>query len=257
MQGVGAGSVPHFTMPPLTYVMILFACRLCTKFISPYVLASFLSCRLIALDKCPGVRSIGVGEVARRIIAKAALSIFRDDIQKAAGPYQLCAGQVAGVEAAVQRVRSAFLQEDTDAIHLAYVSNAFISLNCVVALHSIQQICPFFAPILINTYRSAVDIFIAGGILSYEEGTTQGDPLAMLMYALATLPLIKHILGGVTQVWYADDACAWNSISQLQNWVGTSPQRGAWCWIQCEPYKVLVKLVTKSSCYDVAVSQLF
>ena len=99
--------------------MVIFACRLCTKFISPDVLAFFLSCRLIVLDKCPGVCPIGVGEVARRIIAKAALSIFRDDLQKAVGPYHLCAGQVAGVEAAVHRVRSAFLQEGTDAILLA------------------------------------------------------------------------------------------------------------------------------------------
>ena len=100
--------------------------------------------------------------MARRIIAKAALSILRDDIQKVAGPYQLCAGQVAGVEAAVHRVRSAFLQEDTDAILLANASNA---LNCAVALHSIQQICPSFAPILINTYRSAAGLFIAGDTL--------------------------------------------------------------------------------------------
>ena len=32
----------------------------------------------------------------------------------------------------------------------------------------------------------------------------------MLMYGLATLPLIKRISGGVTQVWYADDACVEN-----------------------------------------------
>ena len=163
------------------------------KFISPDILSSFLSCRLIALDKCPGVRPIGVCEVARRIIAKAALSILRDDIQNVAGPYQLCAGQVAGVEAVVHRVRSAFLQEDTDAILLADASNTFNSLNRAVALHNIQQICPSFAPILINTYRSAAGLFIAGDILLSEEGTTQGDPLAMLMYALATLPLIKHM----------------------------------------------------------------
>ena len=80
--------------------------------------------------------------MARRIIAKAALSILRDDIQKVAGPYQLCAGQVAGVEAAVHRIRSAFLQEDTDSILLANASNAFNSLNRAVALHSF--LCSYF-----------------------------------------------------------------------------------------------------------------
>ena len=242
----------HSASSDLCDAMALFARRLCTKFVSPDILTSFLSCRLIALDKCPGVRPIGVCEVARRIIAKAALSILRDDIQKAAGSYQLCAGQVAGVEAAVHRVRSAFLHEDTDAILLADASNAFNSLNRAVALHNIQQICPSFAPLLINTYRSAAGLFIAGDVLFSEEGTTQGDPLAMPMYALATLPLIKRISGGVTQVWYADDACACGSISQLRNWWERLRREGPGFGYNVNSTKSW--LVTKPSCYDVALS---
>ena len=63
-----------------------------------------MACRLIALDKNPGVRPIGVCEVVRRIVAKAILSIIREDIKLVAGPLQLCAGQVAGVEAAIHSV---------------------------------------------------------------------------------------------------------------------------------------------------------
>ena len=37
-------------------------------------LSVFIACHLIPLDKCPGVRPIGVGEVIRRIIAKAILN---------------------------------------------------------------------------------------------------------------------------------------------------------------------------------------
>ena len=66
----------HAASNDLCEAMALFARRLCTTYLSPTILASFLSCRLIALDKCPGVRPIGVCEVARRIIAKAALSII-------------------------------------------------------------------------------------------------------------------------------------------------------------------------------------
>ena len=87
----------------------LFARRLCTSFISPDILSPFLGCRLIALDKSPGVRPIGVCEVVRRIVAKAALYVIRDDIQAAAGPHQLCAGQIARTEAAVHAVRSVFI----------------------------------------------------------------------------------------------------------------------------------------------------
>ena len=72
----------HSASIDLCDAMALFARRLCTKFISPDILSSFLSCRLIALDKCPGVRPIEVCEVARRIIAKVALSILRDDIHE-------------------------------------------------------------------------------------------------------------------------------------------------------------------------------
>ena len=48
-----------------------------------------------------------------------------------AGPYQLCAGQVTGVEAAIHRVRSASLQKDSNVILLADKSNTFNSLNRV------------------------------------------------------------------------------------------------------------------------------
>ena len=39
----------------LCEAMTLFARRLCTTYLSPTILASFLLCRLIALDKCPGL----------------------------------------------------------------------------------------------------------------------------------------------------------------------------------------------------------
>ncbi len=48
-----------------------------------------ISCRLIPLDKKPGVHPIGIREVFRRILGKATLYLLRDDIQEAAGS---CAG---------------------------------------------------------------------------------------------------------------------------------------------------------------------
>ncbi|KAL5505646.1 hypothetical protein EMCRGX_G007111 [Ephydatia muelleri] len=51
-----------------------------------------------------------------------------------------------------------------------------------------------------------------------QEGTTQGDPLAMLMYALAILPLIRRIADNVQQAWYADDAIATGSLKNLRIW---------------------------------------
>ena len=51
-----------------------------------------------------------------------------------------------------------------------------------------------------------------------KEGTTQGDPLAMPFYALATIPLLQHLPLGVQQVWYADDTCACGKLSVLRDW---------------------------------------
>ncbi len=67
--------------------------RLCTTFVDPEGLKALTSCRLIAMDKQPGVRPIGIGEVARRIIGKAILSIVKDDVLKVAGVQQLCVRQ--------------------------------------------------------------------------------------------------------------------------------------------------------------------
>ena len=48
---------------------------LCTSFVDPAGLSSFGACHLIALDKNPEVRPIGIGET---LIAKAILSIIHD-----------------------------------------------------------------------------------------------------------------------------------------------------------------------------------
>ena len=78
--------------------------RLCTTHINPDHLSAFVACRLIPLDKCPGVRPIGIGEVHRRIIAKAILVMLKQDILEASGPLQVCAGQESGCEAAIHEM---------------------------------------------------------------------------------------------------------------------------------------------------------
>ena len=65
--------------------LALLARRLCTQVVHHSALAPLLACRLIALDKNPGVRPIGRCEVSRRIISKTILYVIKDDIQDAAG----------------------------------------------------------------------------------------------------------------------------------------------------------------------------
>ena len=77
---------------------------------------------------------------------------------------------------------------------LVHVSNAFNSLNRAAALHNIRILCPALAKYAINTYRAPARLFGPGGKeLISAEGTTQGHPLAMCMYALNLQPLISRL----------------------------------------------------------------
>ena len=182
--------------------------RICSSLVSTESIGAFVACRLIPLNKCPGVRPIGVGEVPRRIIAKAVLGIISHDIENAAGSMQVCAGQAGGCEAAVHAMRKISQYPETEGTLLVDAENAFNSLNRRAALHNISVLCRPLKHILVNTYRAPVRMIIAGsGEISSTEGTTQGDPLAMAMYALATLLIIhqlRHSFPTVQQVWYAE-----------------------------------------------------
>ena len=68
---------------------------------SPSSLESFVACRLILLDKKPGLRPIGIGEVLRRIAVRAVMMLLKNDITHAGVALQLSAGQDAGVEVVV------------------------------------------------------------------------------------------------------------------------------------------------------------
>ena len=97
------------------------------------------------MDKDPGVRPISIGEVIRRIFGKALITVVKDDIVKATGSLQVCAGQQAGCEAAVHSMNSIFQEEESDAILLVDASNDFNSLNRSAFLHNVRSLCPALA----------------------------------------------------------------------------------------------------------------
>ena len=192
--------------------------RISSSYVDPKGLISFTACRLIALDKNPGVRPIGIGEVLRRIIGKAILMITSADIRKTVGTQQLCAGLVSGAEAGVHAMRTLKDDPDTEAVLMVDATNAFNTLNREAALRNIRILCPALAPILINTYREDSPLFIEGEVIFSREGTTQGDPLAMPMYAIGTLPLIRQLPSESRSVWFADDATAGGKLDNLKIW---------------------------------------
>ena len=112
--------------------------RLRCSYVDPSALESLVACRLIPLNKNPGVRPIGVGEMLRRLVAKSVLSVVRGDITEMSGAMELC----AGAEAAVHAISECFEQEDVEAALFVDASNAFNSLNRAAAMHNIRIVCP-------------------------------------------------------------------------------------------------------------------
>ena len=68
---------------------------------NPKSIEGLVACPSIPLDKSPGVRSIGVGEVWRHIIGKSILTVLKSDILNVTSYQQLCAGLESGCEVAV------------------------------------------------------------------------------------------------------------------------------------------------------------
>jgi ribonuclease HI len=109
------------------------------------------------------------------------------------GSLQLCAGQEAGCEAALHAMKHVLESPYTDAIILVDATNAFNTLHWEVAQRNIHQLCPSIAKVLINTYHEDAQLYIQGESRASQGETTQGDPLAMGMYGLVVIPLIRKL----------------------------------------------------------------
>ena len=218
--------------------------KLSSKTINPRYLHAYVASRLIALDKNPGIRPIGIGEVLRRIVGKALTTVMKPELIESTGPIQVCAGLQGGIEAAIHAMRQIYEDESTDCILLVDADNAFNSLNRKAALNNIQYICPEIATYVINTYRKPSTLFVSGSdvTIKSEEGTTQGDTLAMGMYACSLMPLLieskiltdsqdlqKQRNSGadiyqekcqdlLKNVWYADDAAGGGKLKAVKDW---------------------------------------
>ncbi|PFX27820.1 hypothetical protein AWC38_SpisGene7494 [Stylophora pistillata] len=148
------------------------------------------------------------------------MRVTKEDVIDASGSPQVCAGLRGGSKAAVYAMHSIFEEEETDATLLIDASNAFNALNRAAALHNIKVLCPPITTYAINTYRQPIRLFIAGGgELKSAEGTTQGDPLVMAIYAISLQSLITRlgISSDAKQCWYADDASGSGSLEAIKH----------------------------------------
>ena len=90
------------------------------------------------------------------------LRIAGQDVEKAAGPLQVCTGQEGGCQAAVHAMRQIFLDPDTEGVLLVDATNAFNTINRQAALHNISITGPPLSRILINTFRAPVRLVMVG-----------------------------------------------------------------------------------------------
>ncbi len=71
-----------------------------------------MACWLVALDKQPGVRPVGIGESYQRLMAKCILSATGHHAMAACDNLNLCAGLPAGIEGAVHAMGDAWAEAE-------------------------------------------------------------------------------------------------------------------------------------------------
>ena len=200
--------------------------KLCTVEDEHESLEAFVARRLVPLDKNPGLRPIGIGEIVRRIAGKVVVSTIREDITESVVWVQVCAGQETGSEAAVHAMNEIFEEQDTEAVLLLDATNAFNRVNRKVLIHNAKVICPAISTYVNNCYRLPSRLFVIDGTkVTSEEGTTQGGPTAMAMYAIAITPIImllepaeKFPYKQTKIVAFTDDLSASGSLSNIKKW---------------------------------------
>jgi hypothetical protein len=202
------------------------------------LIRALMANRLVALDKCPGVRPIGIGECLRRILGKIMAFITRDDVAELAKGDQLAVGVPGGIEAATIAMNEKFNELAGMEIRgygmlLVDASNAFNAVNRPAALWNARILWPRCARFLFNTYRGFAFLFVQATedtsvILLSREGVTQGDPLSMFLYSIAILPLIRRCrsVDDWCQCWYADDSSAIARFAKLVTWLTRLMEEG-------------------------------
>ena len=159
------------------------------------LLESFITCRLIPLNKNPELRPIAAGQVLRGIFGKAVMMINKPDLMKAVGSLQICIGQEVVTELAIHAVHDIFNDQNTEAVYLSMLKNAFNEINMKAMLHNISVICPIISTSINNCYKAPAYLFdiIRREMLS-KEGPDQEDLMAVVSYAIGVATLICHLL---------------------------------------------------------------
>ena len=149
---------------------------------------ALLANRLMALEKCPGIRPIGIGDIWGWLLANCVLKVAGANTKDACGNVQLCAGLEAGIEGAVPTTHTLFAEKEDEeewGLLLVNADNTFNAGNRIACHWTVQHCWPSGARFSFNCYRHQALLLVrvndgyAGHWLWSREGVTQGNPLAM------------------------------------------------------------------------------
>ena len=119
----------------------MLACWIANDF-PPWAAAyALLANRLMTLDKCPGIRTIRISEIWRRLLAKCFMKVNGAEAKDACGNAQLCAGLETGIEGAVHVDRDLFAEKEENeewAFLLVDAANAFNASNRIAYLWTVR-----------------------------------------------------------------------------------------------------------------------
>ena len=117
---------------------------------------AFMSGQLIALNKHPVVRPVGVGETWRRLFAKIVLKVTVTEATMVCQDDQLCAGPKKVTNGKIHRVQALWeenLSTEEWSFLLVDAKNAFNKINRFVMIWTVRHLWPSGARFFFNCYR--------------------------------------------------------------------------------------------------------
>lgn len=152
----------------------------------------------------------------------------------------------AGIEGAVHAMQELFEENVVTGWGLLLVD----SINMEAALWNVRVLWPRCSRFLCNTYRSYATL-VAHSASEYvlsKEGVTQGDPLSMMMYAIAVLPIQALAdRDKYEQNWYADDSACSTKLPGLKELFGKLLEMGPDFGYYPEPQKTILVVDSKEA----------
>ena len=111
----------------------------------------------------------------------------------------VCLWDAIRIEGAIHAMSALYDDHSNDGwgFLLMDAANAFNSVNRAAALWNARVLWPSCSRCLFNTYRGYAFLLLRSSneMLLSREGATQGDPLSVMFYSVATVPLVQALKG--------------------------------------------------------------